>query len=174
MAGAVHHVYARGNARRLIYLDDRDRQRYLDLLAHVVAAKDWACMAYCLMPNHVHLLIETLRPNLGDGMQWLHGRYAAMFNKRHATDGHLFQGRYGAVRVTSDAQLWTVSAYIARNPVAAGLCAKPHEWRWSSYAANVNRSAPAWLAADRLLSYLASFSGQRRRKPPRSVELSSP
>jgi putative transposase len=97
LAGGVHHVFARGNGRQLIYLDDADRGSYLAMLARAVAHRQWRCLAYCLMDNHVHLLIETPLPNLGAGMQWLHGRFAQQFNERHGRSGHVFQGRYGSV-----------------------------------------------------------------------------
>ena len=113
--------------------------------------KRWRCLAYCLMDNHVHLLIETPEANLGSGMQWLHGFYAQAYNERHGRVGHVFQGRYGAVRITSDEQLWTVAAYIANNPVEGGLCARPEDWPWSSHAAAIlGRPSPDWLDVERL------------------------
>src|SRR5439155_27203426 len=93
-AGAVHHVYARGVNRRVIFVDDSDRERYLELLGYVVGEWRWECFAYCLMPNHVHLLVRTLEPNLGLGMQRIHSLYAQGFNERHGRIGHLFQDRY--------------------------------------------------------------------------------
>src|SRR5262245_15334685 len=132
--GAIHHVYARGNRRQVIFIDARDRLTYLARLRGVVERCRWSCLAYCLMDNHVHLLLETPTPNLGDGMRRLHAAYAQTFNARHGKVGHLFQGRYGNERVTSDAQLAATLRYIALNPVEAGLCADPRDWRWSSYA----------------------------------------
>src|SRR3954454_20748947 len=93
LAGGVHHVYARGNAREDIYRDDVDRRMYLHTLGREVARWKWRCLAYCLMSNHVHLLLETPEPNLGRGMQRAHGTYARLFNRRHARVGHVFQGR---------------------------------------------------------------------------------
>jgi REP element-mobilizing transposase RayT len=92
VAGGVAHVFARGNRQQLIFLDATDRRRYLDLLGRVARRLRWRCLAYCLMDNHVHLLIETRLPNLGRGMRELHGDYAQLFNKRHDRSGHLFQG----------------------------------------------------------------------------------
>jgi putative transposase len=163
VAGAVQHVYARGNNRRRIFLDDFDRNRYLVLLEHVVGRKRWMCLAYCLMDNHVHLLLETPQANLAAGMQLLHGLYGESHNRRHGTSGHLFQGRFGAQRVTSDEQLWTTVRYIARNPVEGGACEQPQRWPWSSHAAILGGGPPAWLAVDRLLSYFASFGGDPAR-----------
>jgi putative transposase len=153
--GAVHHVYARGNDQQLIYRDVVDRQIYLGLLGCVVGLTGWRCLAYCLMDNHVHLLIETPRPNLGTGMQALHGKYGRRFNDRHDRGGHVFQGRYGARRVTCDAQLWATIRYIALNPVVAGVCADAAQWRWSSSAG----AAPSWLDSERLFEYLGAAGG---------------
>jgi REP element-mobilizing transposase RayT len=162
-AGGVFHVYARGNRKADIFEDDVDRRTYLARLALVVARQRWNCLAYCLMPNHIHLLVETVDPNLAAGMHLLHSLYARMFNARHGTTGHLFQGRYGAVPVTDDAQLWTTVGYIATNPVAAGLASTPEGWVWSSHRAMVGGERPSWLAVDRLLGLLEGYGGE----PPR-------
>jgi putative transposase len=170
MADGVHHVFARGNGRQTIYLDDADRSAYLDLLARVVVWKRWRCLAYCLMENHVHLLIETPQPNLGSGMQWLHGRFAHQFNLRHGRSGHVFQGRFGSVLMRSDAQLWTAAGYIARNPVAAGLCDNPADWPWSSHSAVVDDAPVPWLNRGRLLSYFDALGGEPCRHYREVVE----
>jgi putative transposase len=165
VAGGVHHVYARGNDGCAVYRDDEDRRRYLDLLGTAVVGSGWRCLAYCLMSNHVHLLLETPEENLGAGMRQLHGEYVSRFNKRHDRRGHLFQGRFGSVHVVDDRQLWAVAAYIAVNPVEAGLCREPADWAWGSHAVVAGRaSVPGWLHADRLLELLGSGSpGARRR-----------
>ena len=152
VAGGTYHVYARGNDKQLLYRSELDRHTYLRLLGDAVGRYDWGCLAYCLMGNHLHLLLETPGGDLDRGMQWLHGRYAAGFNRRHDRVGHLFQGRYGAVRATSGIQIAAVAAYICRNPVSAGLVRQPGAWDWSSYAATMGSPPPAWLATDSLLS----------------------
>src|SRR5689334_15226266 len=101
----IHHVYARGVERRLIFGDDDDRRLYLRLLQGVAAKFRWRLLGYCLMPNHVHLLIETREPNLGRGMHSLHGVYAQTFNERWDRVGHLFQSRFGSRWVTDEVQL---------------------------------------------------------------------
>jgi REP element-mobilizing transposase RayT len=164
VAGAIHHVYARGNNQRRIFLDDRDRRRYLVLLEHVVRAKRWLCLAYCLMDNHVHLLVETPEPNLGAGMQLLHGLYGCAHNKRHGCSGHVFQGRFGATRVLTDGQLLMAVGYIARNPVEAALSAEPHGWPWGSHAAIVAGTPPAWLRLDHLMTYFGADGGDPERR----------
>jgi REP element-mobilizing transposase RayT len=162
--GGVHHVYARGNDHRAIYLDDADRDGYLRLLRHVIARQGWRCLAFCLMGNHLHLLIETPMANLGTGMQRLHGFYARDFNGRHGRSGHVFQGRYGSVLAATDEQVWTTAAYIALNPVVAGLCARPEDWRWSSHRAALGAAEPGCLDVGRLLEYLGAFGGDPRRR----------
>jgi putative transposase len=159
--GAVHHVTARGNRQQAIYLDAEDRETYLHLVGEVVVLRRWLCLAYCLMDNHVHLLIETPEGGLGRGMQLLHGLYADTFNKRHGRSGHLFQGRYGAVRIATDEQLWVTARYIAMNPVEAGLCGEPSGWPWSSHAATVGEcAAPAWLDVARLRGYFSTWGSR--------------
>jgi putative transposase len=152
----IYHVYARGNARADVFSDDVDRKTYLWMLGNAVRDKDWRCLAYCLMANHIHLLLETPQANLSSGMQCLHGGYAQFFNRRHERTGHVFQGRYGATRILSDRQLCATAAYIARNPVDAGLCKTPGEWRWSSFRAVVEGGRPDWLDGERLLSYFST------------------
>ena len=163
-AGAIHHVFARGIAKREIYVDDDDRRLYLRLLERAVERQRWRCLAYCLMGNHVHLLIQTPEPNLGRGMQFLHGDYAAAFNNRHGRSGHVFQGRYKNVRITDDAHLLVAAAYIANNPVEAELCVRPDEWDWGSHQAVVDRTSPPWLATGLLLEYFGALGGDARRR----------
>jgi putative transposase len=156
---AVHHVFARGNNRDSIYFSPEDRWLYLAILGSVTRRWDWRCLAYCLMDNHLHLLLESDGAELASGMQWLHGRYANDFNQRNGHVGHVFQGRYGSKIVKNDEQLIHVAAYIARNPLEAGLVDDPAAWAWSSYAGAVNATAPDWLDLGRLLGYFAAWGG---------------
>jgi REP element-mobilizing transposase RayT len=159
LAGGIHHVTARGNNRERIFCVDADRRRYLGLLAAEIARRRWLCLAYCLMDNHVHLLLETPEPNLGAGMQQLHGLYGQTFNRRHRRVGHVFQGRFHAEPVRRDAHLWIIAGYIAGNPVEAGLCDQPESWPWSSHAVVAAGRAPRWLAHGRLEAYLDAMGG---------------
>ena len=162
--GGVYHVFARGNDKGLIYRDDVDRRTYLRMLRATVRHRRWRLLAYCLMDNHVHLLVETPEANLGQGMQWMHGLYAREFKVRHDRSGHVFQGRYKAVRIKTDEQLWTVAVYLAMNPVKAGLCTRADEWRWSSHAATLAGAGPEWVDVPRLLTHFASAGGGGRRR----------
>ena len=160
----LFHVFARGNNKRLIYRDDHDRGTYLRILRGTVRHFRWRFLAYCLMDNHVHLLLETREANLGVGMGRLHGSYAQHFNSRHGTSGHLFQGRYGSARITTDERLWTLAVYIAMNPVVAGLCRRPDDWPWSSHSMVLSETAPDWIDVPHLLEYFAAAGGDGRRR----------
>jgi hypothetical protein len=116
------------------------------------------------MGNHVHLLIETPEPNLGKGMHRLHGAYAQSFNHRHEKTGHVFDRPYGANLVQSDVELWVIVAYIAANPVVAGLCATPEAWPWSSYASVSRRVPDPCIDKARVYSYFAGMGGDSRKR----------
>ena len=109
-------------------------------------------------------------PELSGGMHRLHGAYAQGFNRRHKRSGHVFERRFNAVGVESDAQLWATVSYIVQNPVAAGLCGTPEDWPWRAHAAVVTRTPLPWLDERRLLAYFAVDGGDPRR---RYVELVS-
>lgn len=153
----VYHVTARGNAKADIYLCDGDRQDFLKRLGRARDRCAWACLAYCLMPNHFHLLIQTPRPNLSAGMQSINSGYAQAFNRRHERVGHVFQGRFHAAVVERDAHLLAAIRYVVTNPVRAGLCADPARWRWSSHDAVLReaRDSPVVAVDD----VLALFGG---------------
>jgi REP element-mobilizing transposase RayT len=153
---AVYHVTGRGNARQDIVADDHDRRRFLATLAHVVDRYGWLCHAYCLMDNHYHLLIETPKPNLSQGMRQLNGLYTQAYNRRHHRVGHLFQGRFKAVLVEKEAHLLELCRYVVLNPVRAKAVPHPRQWAWSSYRATVGESErPAYVTVDWILGQFA-------------------
>lgn len=154
--GAIVHVFARGNNRRNIFEDDEDRLRYLSLLGGEVVERRWRCLGYCLMTNHVHLVIETPEGGLGRGMCRAHGLYARSFNVRHGRTNHLFGARYGSTAIADAEHLLYASAYVAMNPVRARLCVSPGQWAWSSHRA-LTRAAdgPSWLDTERLVELLS-------------------
>ena len=153
LPGALYHVTSRGDRREDIYLNDADRLRWLDLLGEVCLRYNWLCHAYCLMDNHFHIVIETVDGNLSAGMRQLNGVYTQWHNRTHNRVGHVFQGRFKAIIVQREAYLLELARYVVLNPVRAGLCAMPGQWRWSSYLAMVGQaSRPNWLHTEWLLS----------------------
>jgi putative transposase len=164
LAGGIHHVWSRGAVKQTIFIDDEDRERYLRRLSKIAVWMSWRCLAYCLMGNHMHLLIETPDPNLGRGMQRLHGPYAQAFNRRHEKAGHVFGARFDSKLMKNDVQLWVATRYILQNPVKAGLCRTPEAWPWSSHAHAATGTSPAWLATGRLHSFFGSMGGDPRER----------
>lgn len=162
-AGGIFHITARGNRRQPIFLDDDDRRWFLRQFATAVERYRWTCHAYCLMGNHVHLLIQPQDENLSDGLQWLFGRYAQDFNWRHGFDGHLFQGRFKSEMVESNWHLLELSRYIVNNPVRAGICRTAADWPWSSYRAAIGEvKRPTFLTVDWLLEQFGHTTETRR------------
>ena len=133
--GALYHVTARGNARAPIFLEDADRQLLLATLGDAHERHGWLCHAYCLMPNHYHLLLGTPEANLSQGMRQLNGLYTQRFNRRHDRVGHVFQGRFKGILVERGAHLLELARYIVLNPVRAGIVACAEAYRWSSLRA---------------------------------------
>lgn len=155
-AAALYHVTARGDRREAIFDDDQDRQNFLQTLMDVITQFNWLCHAWCLMDNHYHLLIQTPDGNLSKGMRQLNGVYTQTSNRRHQRVGHLFQGRYKAILVDSDAYLLELSRYVVLNPVRAGMVKTVAAWPWSSYRASVGLEPPtSWLSVDAVLSQFA-------------------
>jgi putative transposase len=156
--GAIYHVMNRGDRREAIFLDDQDRDLFLETLGEACQKTDWQIHAWCLMSNHFHLVSETPRGNLVEGMHWLLGVYTNRFNHRHKEFGHLFSGRYKALPVdgSGNGYLKAVCDYVHLNPARAGLVhpQSPLErYGWSSYAFYLREPAqrPPWLRVDRLL-----------------------
>jgi putative transposase len=137
---------ARGNRKQPIFADDRDRRRFLRLLATAAERFGADCYAYCLMGNHYHLVLRTPHANLPEVMKHINGLYTRYENWRHRTTGHVFEGRYQALLIDDTVYLRTAIAYVLRNPVAAGLVEDPELWPWSSYRATMGKiTAPRFL-----------------------------
>ena len=164
VAGGVHHVTARAVSGRLLFSDEDDHRRYLRLLAREVAVRGWLVFSWCHMPNHVHLLLQTPEPDLGRGVKGVHERFATYLNERHGQHGHVFGDRFHNRLVVDDAHFVACLRYIARNPVAAGLCGWPSDWRWGAHRALVGLDpAPAFLRADAALSWLGHTTAEAAR-----------
>ena len=150
---ACYHVTARGDRRCTIFRTDSDRLTWLALLAETCLRFDFIVLAYCLMGNHYHLVIQTRQGKLSRGMRYLNGNYSQYFNRQHGLVGHVFQGRYHAVLCQANDYLATLARYTVLNPVRAGLVSHPGHWIWSSYAAMVGTiDAPAWLDRESMLA----------------------
>jgi putative transposase len=161
LAGGVHHVTARGNRRAEIFRSDRDRSTFLRLLGEATRRYEWRCLSYCLMPNHVHLVLETLEPTLGSGMRWLNSRYAVLHNARRPDPpGRLFGERFKSSLVGAEDYLGQVLRYVALNPVKAGLAPHAGAWAWSSHRALTGAVSDPLVASARVDELLAAWGGE--------------
>ena len=129
----MYHVTQRSTDREVLFTDDVDFDDFCELLELAATRARWRLHAFCLMTNHVHLLIQTPEPTLPRGMQFLIGEYVEGFNERHGRRGALVQGRYKSLLVETEDHYVECLRYIAWNPVLAGLCERPEHWRWSSW-----------------------------------------
>jgi REP element-mobilizing transposase RayT len=179
VAGGWYHVTTRGTERRVIFPDDGAYTHYLELLEEWTARFAVNVHAYVLMPNHVHLVVETPGANLSTAMQWLNTSYAMWFNRRAGRVGPLFQGRFKAILFDGRSEAWAVTRYVHLNPVrvkglelakgrskaesigtargdagAAGASgANPARVPWSSYGAYAGwKRAPKWLKVETVLA----------------------
>ena len=156
--GGFTHVMLRGNGGADIFFAEADRRRFLDLIAEGVERFGHRLHGYCLMTNHVHLVVQAGEAPLSRAMQNLAFRYTRQVNARKKRIGHLFQGRYKALLVDAESYLLELVRYVHLNPVRAGLVADPADWPWSGQRAYLGREDLPWLTTDWVL---AQF-GRRR------------
>jgi len=139
--GLLYHVIARGNQRRKTFLDDADYKAYLERLGRYRRKFGHTTHAYCLMPNHVHLLVESSHEPLAKFMQGVQQSYSQYFNLRHHKTGHVFQGRYKAIVCQKDEYLLPLIRYIHLNPVRAGMVKTPEQYDYSGHRAYMEDKA---------------------------------
>ena len=174
--GATYHVTARGDRREPIFVDDADRASLLNVLSQGLERFDAVALAYCLMGNHYHFVLQTRQANLSRLMRHVNGVYTQRFNRRHDKVGHLFQGRFKAILVDSDVYLQALCRYVDLNPVRAGWVDAPAAWAWSSCRAHMGAApAPAWLDTRslhaQLLGSASKTAGDAARAARRYAEL---
>ena len=160
MEGGIHHVISRGDHRERIFDDDGDRRRFLRGYEDVVERYGWVPLTYCLMNNHVHLVIETPARNLGAGCRDLLGLYARRRNGRNDELGHVFQGRYTSRLVLDDRYFAQLLRYVALNPVKAGLCSAAEAWPWSAHRDLCDSSGGRLARAQRVAELLEVWGGE--------------
>jgi len=135
LAGQTHHLIQRGHNRQAIFVDDRDRRKYIDTLREVATIHAVAVHAYVLMDNHVHLLVTPQHPDgVSRMMQALGRRFVAWFNQRHGRSGTLWEGRFRGALIDSERYFLTCMRYIDLNPVRAGMVSNCRDFIWSSHA----------------------------------------
>ncbi|WP_027623913.1 transposase [Clostridium lundense] len=153
--GAILHVIARGNRRNDIFKELTDYKLYLSYLKEAMEyyKNKYYIIAYVLMTNHVHILIETTDKDVSDFVKRVHSRYASNFNEKYNYVGHLFQGRYRGELIQDHSYMLEVSRYIHLNPVRANMVRRPEEYKWSSYNMYIGEKRENIISSDRVFSY---------------------
>ncbi|MEP7348325.1 MAG: transposase [Sphingorhabdus sp.] len=146
--GVAHHVTQRGNRRLPVFFNDGDRRAYLALIAEACTAQGTRCLAWCLMENHVHLILipreeDGLRATLAEA----HRRYTRRINQREGWTGYLFQGRFASYPM-DDAHLMAAVRYVENNPVKASIVKHAEDWAWSSARAHISGKPDGLTALD--------------------------
>jgi putative transposase len=164
--GLPHHVTQRGNRRERVFFSDDDYTLYRGLLASQCRKQSVACWAYCLMPNHVHLILvpdrnESLARALGE----THRRYSTAINARLGVTGHLFQARFGSAAMDEE-HLMAAARYVALNPVRARLVERAEDWRWSSVGAHLSGHDDALVSVAPLIERCGRFADLIETAPP--------
>jgi putative transposase len=196
--GGWYHITARGNERRALFRDERDRTHFLELLGEMVERFSVGLHSFVLMDNHYHLIVKLKDSNLSRALQWLNLSYSAWFNRRHDRSGHLFQGRFKSILFSAPASALEVSRYVHLNPVRvgrlglgkpqrsamrAGVAPRPspqqvqerigrlRSYKWSSYRAYVGLGAcPAWLDCGAIMGLNQGTQTQQRQHYRHYVE----
>lgn len=159
-AGYAYHVINRGNDRAQVFHKAQDYEAFLELLAAAKARHDVKIFAFCLLPNHFHLVLEpSSNTALSQFMQWLLTSHVRRYHRHYHSSGHVWQGRFKSFPIQRDEHLLTVVRYVLQNPVRAGLARSPGEWAWSSLQKTsltdpcpVNGQADCSIAVDGSLS----------------------
>lgn len=155
--GASYHITNRGNRKEIIFREEYDFYVYIAILKNTLKFYEeynYKVVAYCLMTNHVHLLIKTEKQDPSTFMRRLNSMYAKYFNDKYEYEGHLFQGRYYSNIITSIIEMLEVSRYIHLNPVKAKIVRMPQEYKWSSYNKTIGSEN------DRVIKELNIFDGE--------------
>ncbi|KAF0215775.1 MAG: hypothetical protein FD174_4021 [Geobacteraceae bacterium] len=161
--GAFYHVMLRGNGKQDIFIVDDDRYRFSLFLQEGIERYRHLVHAFCLMTNHVHLLVQVEDVPLSRIMQNVSFRYTRWFNWKHGKSGHLFQGRYKAVVIDSDEYLAELVRYLHLNPVRAGMTKEPLGYAWSSHRAYLGKEAIPWVTVDPTLSSFGKLRDVARK-----------
>ena len=161
--GLAHHVTQRGNRRQPIFFSDEDRETYKGLISHYCGKTGTRCLAWCLMDNHVHLiLVPPSTDDLRATLAAAHTVYSQRINAAQQTSGHLFQGRFASYAM-DEAHLFMAARYVENNPVKAGLVSRAEDWPWSSARAHVSGRSDGLTDISSLSGWIANWRAMLER-----------
>lgn len=153
-----YHITARGNRRNDIFRDEEDFQIYLTLMENALEyfKNKFNIVCYCLMDNHIHIMIETNDMHYKYYITRVNSIYAKYFNNKYNYIGHLYQDRYFSEFIETDSQALETSRYIHLNPVKANMVRKPEEYKWSSYAMYIGETKEKLINSQNILNYFSN------------------
>ena len=164
IAGYPHHLILRGNNRNAIFYNDKDKRFFIKCLKDAKEKTKSRIYAYCLMNNHVHLIVEpSTEDGLGNMMQSVGRKYVQYINRAYKRTGTLWEGRFKSSLISKDEYLLTCSKYIELNPVRAKIADNPQEYYWSSFGAKISGKKDGLLDEDPLYKSLGDTADQRRQ-----------
>ncbi|WP_421381995.1 transposase [Bacillus salacetis] len=156
--GAPYHIMMRGNRKSIIFHESKDFTKYLDILQLTYEQFPYILHSYCLMNNHLHLLLEPINHSPTVLFRKINTSYALYYNKKYDVTGHLYQDRFQAKLVDSTSYLLGVSKYIHLNPVEAKLVKEPEHYPWSSYSSYYHQKKNPLITTDKILSFFPDAS----------------
>ncbi len=163
--GAWYHIMNRGRRREDIFSTKEDYIAFIEVLKEAVSLWNINIVAYCLMPNHYHLLIHTPEGNLSRCMRHINGVYTQRYNRTNRHDGQLFRGRYKSILLDSDNYLTVLVRYIHRNPLRAGMVGRLEDYVWTSHNGYLSKSSKwNWLNKDAFFILLTSVKSNRLKE----------
>jgi REP element-mobilizing transposase RayT len=154
----IYHVMLRGNSGRDIFIDDEDRHRFLNILTDKKKDNEFVLYAYCLMDNHIHLLLKENKDNISHIMKRIGTAYAVYFNKKYQQNGHLFQDRFKSEVIEAEPYLLAVIRYIHNNPLKVRLVKLPEDYKWSSYSEYLKNRTKMVIVEDILKLFSKNLS----------------
>lgn len=172
IANYPHHIVQRGHNRRVVFVTDRDRSAYLETLREFRAELELKLYGYCLMTNHVHLIVDPRNEahNLGLLMKRLAGRHTRRINRLERRTGTSWEGRFKSSPIESDRYLLACLRYVDLNPVRARMVVRPEDYAWSSYRARIGMADCDWLDLDPCFPALAPEAKRRQERYRAFVE----
>jgi putative transposase len=165
-----YHITSRGNRRSDIFKDDEDFQVYLEIIKETMEyfPNDYEVICYCLMDNHIHILLKTRERHMKDFMSRVSSIYAKFFNDKYNYVGHLYQDTYFSELIESDSQMIDTSRYIHLNPVKAKMVERAEDYQWSSYSMYIGEKEEKLIVSKMVLSYFKK--GKEKELYKRFVE----
>jgi len=146
-ANSVYHVLNRGNGKQKVFHKEQDYKAFIDLIKESKTKYSMRIFAYCLMPNHFHIILMPIKgEELSKWMQWLMTSHVRRYHKHYGTSGHIWQGRFKSFIIREDSYLLTAIRYVEGNPVRAGLVGSAQDWLWSSHRETICERSKLFLS----------------------------